>query len=112
MSMYSALSKLDMKGLAGIEQAIARAIWWWETDMAVRFPGKASLHKVIEEMAELEADPDCAEEAADVIIALAVYCYRNGTLLSQAIQRKMEINENRVWGEMNEDGVVRHISGT
>lgn len=57
-----------------------------------------------EEMAELlraltadDEHPKAAEEVADVVIILARLATRLGVDLQQEIERKMEVNRERVW---------------
>ncbi len=65
-----------------------------------------------EEIDEVEADPSDIIEWADCTILLLDGLRKAGYStedLHDAMLKKMEINRNRKWGEMDEDGVVRHV---
>ena len=50
-----------------------------------------------------------ANEAADVVIALAGMCRRYGIDLQQAVDEKMKINREREW-DVYSNGTGRHIT--
>lgn len=66
-----------------------------------------------EEFGELiEAiDPeDKAEEAADILLLLCHYCYKNKINLAEAVHSKLELNKTREWEqEPNAKGYFNHI---
>lgn len=110
MSTCTPWSKFDIGGHRGLQVAAQRAIAWWELHMAPRYVGATpSLHKLKEELAELEADPTNEEEAADVFIALVIYTYRMRMKLFAAVMKKMAVNEQRQWSEPDANGEVRHL---
>lgn len=53
---------------------------------------------------------DKAEEAADVLLLLCHYCYKNKIDLSMAAKSKLATNKSRNWEtKMNDKGYFKHI---
>lgn len=55
------------------------------------------------------SDSFSKEEAADCFILLLHFAYKNKFDLLAEARKKHEINKNREWGELDEEGVVEHI---
>ena len=74
-------------------------------------PRAKALH-LSEEALEAAADPQDIIEWADCTILLLDGIRKAGYTtedLFQAVLRKMEINRNRKWGPVDENGVSRHV---
>lgn len=73
---------------------------------------QSKAHHLAEEAMEAAADPSDIIEWADCTILLLDAVRKAGFTtddLYAAVQRKMEINKSRKWGDKDENGVVRHI---
>lgn len=73
---------------------------------------QSKAHHLAEEAMEAAADPSDIIEWADCTILLLDAVRKAGFTtddLFAAVQRKMEINKSRKWGEKDENGVVRHV---
>jgi hypothetical protein len=51
------------------------------------------------------------EECADMAILLFGIAYRDGFDLLEEVNKKMQINKNRIWGNADCDGVISHLKG-
>jgi hypothetical protein len=73
---------------------------------------QSKAHHLAEEAMEAAADPSDILEWADCTILLLDAVRKAGFTtedLYAAVQRKMEINKSRTWGEKDKNGVVRHV---
>lgn len=73
---------------------------------------QSKAHHLAEEAMEAAADPSDIIEWADCTILLLDAVRKAGFTtddLYAAVQRKMEINKSRKWGDKDENGVVRHV---
>lgn len=73
---------------------------------------QSKAHHLAEEAMEAAADPSDILEWADCTILLLDAVRKAGFTtddLYAAVQRKMEINKSRKWGDKDENGVVRHV---
>lgn len=52
---------------------------------------------------------DIDEEMADVLIMLCQYANFRGKSMMELVERKMQTNYSRQWGDPDEKGVVRHL---
>jgi predicted house-cleaning noncanonical NTP pyrophosphatase (MazG superfamily) len=95
------------------DEAYVRACAWWNETMAEHFEdhrgaqAQGTLRKIEEEVVEFLRDP-CAQEAADVVIALMVWCHIQGINLSEHMLAKMDVNESREWAH-HPSGAMRHV---
>ncbi len=69
------------------------------------------LIKLLEEVAELFADPS-EEELADVLLLTLDLFHLAGVDPGKALLRKMEINEGRQWTINEKTGIMNHIPET
>jgi dCMP deaminase len=85
------------------------AAWGRETFPASTDSGKFS--HLREEVGELEAEPDRAEEAADVLMILAHIAAAHGYLdrLPEEIAKKLAACRLRTWGPPDADGKIKAI---
>ncbi|MBL8713569.1 MAG: DUF550 domain-containing protein [Alphaproteobacteria bacterium] len=73
---------------------------------------QSKAHHLAEEAMEAAADPSDIIEWADCTILLLDAVRKAGFTtddLYAAVQRKMEINKSRKWGDKDQNGVVRHV---
>lgn len=73
---------------------------------------QSKAHHLAEEAMEAASDPSDILEWADCTILLLDAVRKAGFTtedLYAAMQRKMEINKSRKWGEKDDNGVVRHV---
>jgi dCMP deaminase len=85
------------------------AAWGHET-----FPAsddRAKFSHLREEVGELEAEPQCVEEAADVLMILAHIASAHGYLdrLAEEVARKLAICRGRTWGPPDADGKIKAV---
>jgi len=52
---------------------------------------------------------EAPEEAADCVLLLLQFAYREGFSLQAEIVKKHAVNRQRKWGQPDEDGVVEHV---
>jgi NTP pyrophosphatase (non-canonical NTP hydrolase) len=78
--------------------------------------GLASAYHLREEVDELidaiqngASDQEIQEEAADCFSLLCGIAHRREFSLHDALVRKYEINRNRTWGQVAENGVIHHV---
>ena len=81
----------------------------WHVETFPNANKKAILEKAYEEIREFESESihnydAMYEEAADVAIVLYALCSRHGRSLTDLIEKKMEINKNRVWTNEDKNG--------
>jgi hypothetical protein len=63
--------------------------------------------KLFSEIGEMVGSPDDAMEVADVFIMLLDYAHRKGINITQVVEYKMAVNNNRQW-KVNALGVMSH----
>lgn len=61
------------------------------------------------EVLELSEKPYDAEEAADCILLILHLAYKQNWDLQHEIIRKLKINKQRIWGDINVEGFVEHV---
>ncbi len=81
---------------------------WHQETFGADCPMKAPVLKALEEARELAANP-CAEEAADVVIAVMAYAARAGFNLADAVGDNLAKNKTRVWGKPDKNGMAQHF---
>lgn len=91
--------------LEGLLTAVAQ--WGRET-----FPASEDRSKILhlqEEVGELAERPWCGEEMADVVMIVAHLAAAHEVNLADEIERKLALCRQRVWGNPDENGVVKAI---
>lgn len=92
-----------------LEEAIG--IWGDETfTQSTRYSVLCHLRKEMKEFWD-SIDEDCfcdPVEAADIVILLMHYARKAGFNLTEEIEKKFAIIQQREWGEPDADGVVEH----
>jgi hypothetical protein len=95
--------------IAELQHAIGE---WSEATFDDNSPAP-KLHHLKEEVDELLEAPMDRAEYADCLILLLDAARKAGIgadELVQAAYQKLEINKRRLWGEPDENGVVKHIA--
>lgn len=84
---------------------------------ATKVFGLGSAMHLIQEAEELaiairnnESVERIAEEAADCFSLLCGIAHRRGFSLHDALVEKFQVNKNRQWGDVDEKGVIHHVS--
>jgi len=77
-----------------------------------KFPGQtvdAKIAHLADEVAELALCPTDGEEMADCLLLLAQIAEMQGVDLMDEALKKLVKNKQRVWGEPDHRGVIKHI---
>ncbi len=89
----------------------------WQDNVFTKATPLSCVNHLTEEVNELKEDIESGhtpyEEIADCFMLLFGVCNKLGFKYEDivtVINNKMEINFNRKWGEVNEQGYVKHIS--
>lgn len=91
---------------------LQRAVAEWAERTFGHPPLEVILAKADDEFRELQAaatPEERAEEAADVVLLLMHLAHRDGFNLMNAVGRKFQIVQERVWAAPDERGVFRHL---
>jgi NTP pyrophosphatase (non-canonical NTP hydrolase) len=89
----------------------------WQNDVFTKSTVSSCINHLQEEVQELKDDWEKGtlshHEIADCFLLLFGVCNKAGMKyedIVKTIDDKMEINQSRQWGEVNEKGYVKHIS--
>lgn len=78
-----------------------------------KFPGQtidAKIAHLADEVAELADKPSDGEEMADCLLLLAQIAEMQGVDLMAEALKKLVKNKERVWGEADHRGVIKHVA--
>lgn len=95
----------------GLQDRIVR----WSNDTLGNPPLDGTLKHLAEEVRDLQENPYDPLALADVFILLMGICHKVGFSMDDmavAVQSKQAINESRIWGEADEEGIIRHCGET
>lgn len=87
---------------------LGREITAWQDRTFPHATPDSILAHFVKEAVELTEDKT-AEEAADCVILILGFCHKMGYDLQAEIEKKFAINQSRVWGSPDENGVVEHV---
>lgn len=93
------------------------AIRQWQDKTFTQSTALSCVNHLIEEVLELRDDIEkgvaANDEVADVFLLMIGVCNKRGMSyedITKAIDDKMQINFNRQWGKVNDQGYVKHIN--
>lgn len=97
-----------MESRERLEDVFAESTVWSDQTFPQSTPQSIANH-LLSEAKELQQNPFDVSEIADVLLLLAHLASRVGVDLAKVVRIKFEINKQRKWGEVNEEGFVEHV---
>lgn len=88
---------------------LQEAIHLWQNKTFPNGTAEGQYQHLMDEMLELHGNIGDPAELADCAILLMGLASKTGVNLRDAVQKKMEINRARKWGEADDRGVIRHL---
>lgn len=96
-------------------QSLQDRIVSWSNETLKNPPLEGTVRHLAEEVRDLEKNPYDPLALADVFILLMGICSKVGFSMDDmlvAIESKQLINESRIWGEADAEGIIRHCGET
>lgn len=91
-----------------IEDVWEKSVPWSEETFPLSTPESIAAH-ILSEAKELAENPYDETEQADIILLLGHLAYRTATKPALAAWQKLQVNKQRKWGSVNEQGFVEHV---
>jgi hypothetical protein len=89
--------------------AITRELMDWQRETFPHGTPASCVAHLVEEVAELSANPTDASEIADCYFLIVGAASRAGIDLVSALREKLAVNRARAWGHPDANGVVNHV---
>lgn len=89
--------------------ALTREIVEWQRETFPHGTPASCVAHLVEEVAELSANPTDPSEIADCYFLIVGAANRAGVDLVAAVRDKLAVNRARVWGNPDANGVVNHV---
>lgn len=89
--------------------AITREVVEWQRETFPHGTPASCVAHLVEEVAELSANPTDPSEIADCYFLIVGAAERAGVDLVAAVREKLAVNRARAWGKPAENGVVNHV---
>ena len=84
---------------------------FWQRETFPKATAKSAANHLLREAKELLEDPTELSELADVIILAIGVADQLEVNIEEIVGDKLKINQERVWGESDAEGVVEHVRG-